>query len=408
MSRALGAVIALGVLATATAAPAAETGTGTIGTWTLVWRITETGRDVNQFRSMMAGDVPFPFRARVLEQGAGSRVLLFDGNGDVEGELLLEPGERACFADDGSAHLVWRPDPLRARACEYRYYRSGNPEPAWEAVAAGEPMLFAPDGSLFVIAAPDTSLDRFQRAWLTPGGRVEIVDSEGNVRGEMPILPAYVRLTGDGRRVAMLHAGELVVLNRSGVLEWSEPVPIDAVVTREGHSQLEAAGGRIVVSGTGALDLADSGGLQLHPERRGTLRVFTDEGRLLWKTGQEDDDELWFQISVALSADGKTLATFHSTGREVVVLVYDTDTGEKLWETGTPRRSGTSCLSVSPRGQLVTLAHGDLRTHAIVWSREGSVMWEGEVPYSARVARMEANGLLVAERWMVRLEPEGE
>lgn len=407
MRRALAAGVAAALLAAAPAA-ALETGAGRVGTWTLVWRITEMGKDVNVFRSLMAEDLRFPFRARVLEHGSGSRVLLFDADGDVEGEILLEPGERALVAEDGSAHLVWRADPLRARESEYRFYRAGNPEPAWDAVARGEPMLFAPDGSLFVIASPDTSLDRFQRAWLEPGGRVQIVDADGNVRGELPILPAYVRLTGDGQRIAVLHAGELVVLNRNGVLAWSEPVPIDAVVTREGHAQLEAAGGRIVVSGTGQIVQPESDGLQLRPERRGTLRVFTDEGRLLWKSEQPDDDELWFQISVALSADGRTLATFHATGREVVVLAYDTDSGEKLWEARVPRRAGTSCLSVSPQGQLVTLAHGDLRTHVMVWSREGDVLWEGEVPYSSRVARMEANGLLVAERWMVRLEPEGE
>ncbi len=402
------ALAAAAVLLAAGSGSAVETGPGRIGTWTLVWRITELGEDVNLFRSLMAEDLPFPFRARVVESGAGSRVLLFDANGDVDGEILLEPGERALVAADGGAHLVWRADPLRARENEYRFYRSGNPEPAWEAVARGEPMLFAPDGSLFVIAAPDTSLDRFQRAWLAPGGRVQVVDADGNVGGELPILPAYVRMTGDGRRIAMLHAGELVVLNRNGILAWSEPVPIDAVVAREGHAQLEAAGGRIVVSGTGQVEDRNEDALRLRPERRGTLRVFTDEGRLLWKSEQPDDEDLWFQISVALSSDGGTLATFHATGREVVVLAYDTDSGEKLWEARVPRRAGTSCLSVSPQGRLVTFAHGDLRTHAIVWSREGDVVWEGEVPYPARVARMEVNGLLVAERWMVRLEPEGE
>ena len=289
-----------------------------------------------------------------------------------------------------------------------RFYRGEEPEPAWDAVAPGEPMLFAPDGSLFVIASPDTALDRFQRAWLHPGGRVEVVDSGGNIRGELPILPAYVRLTGDGARIAMLHPGELVVLNRSGVLDWSEDVPIDAVVAREGHSQLEAAGGKIVVSGTGQIPADEVHGLMLHAERRGTLRAFTDEGKLLWKQDQDEADVLWFQISLALSRDGGTLATFHSTARELEVRVYDADDGGTLWQAHTPRRSGTSCLSVSPDGQIVVLAHGDLRTQIVAWNREGHVVWEGDIPYPARAVRIMSNGLLVADRWIARLEPDGE
>ena len=410
---AVGAVVAAAVaavvlLALAVPFASAETGRGTTGTWTMVWRISETGKEINFFRPIVGDSVAFPFRARVLDRITEPCVALFDGNGDLEGEIALEPGERALVAENGSAHLVWRPEPLHASQFEYRFYRSENPEPAWDAVAPGEPMLFAPDGSLFVIVSPDTSLDRFQRAWLHPGGRVEVVDATGDIRGELPILPVYARLTGDQQRIALLHPGELVVLKRSGVLDWSEDVPIDAVVAREGHSQLEAAGGRIVVSGTGQIPPEEVRGLMLHAERRGTLRVFADDGRLLWKQDQDESDVLWFQISLALSADGGTLATFHSTARELQVRVYDTDNGETLFRASTPRRSGTSSLSVSPDGQIVLLAHGDLRTSVVAWTREGHVVWQGDIPYPARVARIASGGLLVAERWIVRLEPDGE
>jgi outer membrane protein assembly factor BamB len=233
---------------------------------------------------------------------------------------------------------------------------------------------------------------------------VQVVDASGDVRGEMPILPVYVRLTGDGRRIAMLHPGELVVLRRDGVLDWSAPVPIDALIAREGHSQLEAAGGRIVVSGTGKVPAEESSDVAFRAQRRGTLRCFTDSGSPLWRTDQGESDALWFQISLALSQDGETLATFHSSTQKVLVQVFDAATGETLWTASAPRRPGTSCLSVSADGQLVALTHADLRTWVTAWSHEGAVVWEGEIPYTARVVRVGAGGLLVADRWIVRLE----
>jgi WD40 repeat protein len=143
----------------------------------------------------------------------------------------------------------------------------------------------------------------------------------------------------------------------------------------------------------------------MHETRRGTLRAFTDEGRLLWNIDQDDTDLLWFQISLALSRDGETLATFYTDARDVRVRLFDAGTGRQVWERTTSRRSGTSCLSVSPDGQLVVLAHGDVRTSVTAWSREGDVVWEGEIPLTARVARIEAHGLLVASQWVVQLTP---
>ena len=406
MTAVLGAVLVISAVAAPLAR--ADSGQGTVGSWSLVWRITETDEGTNLFRQTVGPGPVFPFRARLVDRIEGRRIVLFDDDGSIDGEIALAADERAAVAEDGSAYLVWRPEPLRARHFEYRFHRVDNPEPVWDAVAPGEPAFFAPDGSLFAIAAPDTAVDRFQRAWLAPGGRVQIVGASGDIRGEMPILPAYVRMTGDGRRIAMLHREELVVLGRDGVLDWSAAVPIDALVPREGHSQLEAAGGRIVVSGTGQLPPERSRGLGLHGSRRGTLRVFSDDGRPLWKIDQEDEHSLWFQISLALSDDGETLATFHSTGREILVRVFEGATGQTLWQTAAPRQHGTSCLSVSPDGQWIVLTHGDLRTGVEAWNREGDRVWHGEIPYPARVVRMGANGLLVADRWIVRLEPETE
>jgi hypothetical protein len=307
-------------------------------------------------------------------------------------------------ADDGSARLVWSADSLRSRNSVFRYYRGENPEPEWQASAPGEPMLFAPDGSLFVLAAPDTVADRFQRVALETTGRVQVVDSKGSVRGEMPILPTYARFTGDGKRIALMHPGELVVLRRDGVLDWQAELPIDAVVAREGHSQLEAAGGKIVATGTGAVP-AQEGQLRLGTDRRGTLRAFTDEGRPLWKIDQNESDLLWFQISLALSRDGGTLATFFADARDIRVRLFDADSGQQVWERTTPRRMGTSCLSISPDGQLIVLAFGDQRTYIVAWDREGTVVWEGDVPFPSRVARIGPQGLLVAQRWIVQLTP---
>ena len=66
---------------------------------------------------------------------------------------------------------------------------------------------------------------------------------------------------------------------------------------------------------------------------------------------------------------------------------------------------GTACLSISPDGQLVVLAFGDQRTYVVAWDREGSVVWEGDLPLSGRVVRIGPQGLLVAQRWIVQLTP---
>jgi hypothetical protein len=63
-------------------------------------------------------------------------------------------------------------------------------------------------------------------------------------------------------------------------------------------------------------------------------------------------------------------------------------------------------LSISERGDLVVLCHGDTRTSVTGWDREGDVVWDGVVPFSGRVATLAHGDLLVSDRWIVRLSPE--
>ncbi len=381
---------------------AQEAGQGVVGEWTLLWRRASLADDVNRFRELVGPDVEFPIRARAIHRVNEDRLVFFDRDGFMDGELRLQPGERAVASEDGSAHLIWSADPVSRTQSHFRYYRQGNPEPDWEANAPGEPVLFAPDGSYFVIAAPDPEFDGFDRLVTDEGGSVQIVGSEGEVRGELPFHPTYAALTQDARRVALLHLKELVVLGADGRLEWNVPVPVDALIRREGRSQLEAAGGYVVVCGTGEVP----GRGTFRALRRGSIRVFQDDGTPVWSVDQPDDESLWFQLSCALAPDGSTLATFHADAREIVVQAWDMGTGERLWRRTTPRRTGGRCLSVAPRGELIVLTHGDFRTRVEAWDREGSVVWDGVVPFDSRTARIGEQHLLSAAQWIVQLQPE--
>ncbi|MBZ0268787.1 hypothetical protein K8I85_11565, partial [bacterium] len=312
-----------------------ERGTGTIGDWILAWRYDGFGDAENHFRAVMGDERPFPHCAAVIG-GRNRELVFFDGDGNVAEKIRLQGDEDALPCADGAAYLAWSPHSTSRRLLTYRYHLRGNPEPQWEASAVGLPLLFSPDGSLFVIASADTGHDGFQRMLTHPGGRVQVVDASGGVLGELPIRPSYVRLTGDRARIAMLHAEELVVLRADGRLDWNVEVPVDALLQREGLSQLEAAGGVIVITGTGESDDSTA----LRPKRRGTIQAFDDSGRLLWRESQPDGEPLWFQVSCALSPDGGTLATFHTDARELVVQVWDARRGEPLWRRAVPRSSG--------------------------------------------------------------------
>lgn len=396
-------VIAASTLLRLTApAFAQEGGKGTLGEWQLAWRYDELGNGYTDFREVMGPDEPFPRGAGVISVGRERTVVFFDETGKIVDRIKLGEDEDALAAEDGSAYLRWSEDPVAHPVLHYRYFRRGATEPEWEAASTGEPLFFAPDGSLFVAAAADTGRDGFHRALMQPGGSTQVVDAGGHVLGELPIRPTYVRLTGDRARIALLHPEELVVLRANGRIDWTAHIPVDALLQREGLSQLEAAAGLIVVTGTGEAE----GSTVLRPKRRGTIRTFDDTGRLLWVVDQPDSSALWFQVSCALSPDGGTLATFHTDERELVVQVWDARTGAPLWRRTLPRQSGARCLSVAPRGELIVLASGELRTAVLAWDREGTVVWEGTLPFPFRPASVGANGLLASERWMVKLIPD--
>ena len=98
----------------------------------------------------------------------------------------------------------------------------------------------------------------------------------------------------------------------------------------------------------------------------------------------------------------------HSEAGLVVVRAWDASTGERLWTRRESRHTGVRCVSMTPDGQLVALTHGESRTRVKAWDREGNPVWEGTIPYSSRTPELAAGGLLVAERWIVRLDPPGE
>jgi outer membrane protein assembly factor BamB len=407
-SRAASAVMCVASAACAVAllvppARAQETGSGTIGEWTVAWKYDEMGGNGrSDFRLVMGPDRPFPYGANVISVGRERTLVFFDDGGRIVSRIELGEDEDALAAEDGSAYLRWTDDPLSRPVLHYRYFRRDQLEPDWEASATGEPLLLAPDGSLFVCAAADTGHDGFARALVQPSGTTQVVDAAGHVLGEYPILPTYVRLTGDHARIAMLHSEELVVLRANGHIDWTAHVPVDAILLREGLSQLEAAAGLIVVTGTGETE--DS--TVLKPKRRGTIRAFDDAGRVQWIVDQPDTAALWFQVSCALSPDGGTLATFHTDEREIVVQAWDARSGAPLWRRTLTRQTGSRCLSVAPQGELVVLASGDLRTSVVAWDREGTEVWEGTLPFPFHDPRITADGLLVSPRWMVKLTPE--
>lgn len=388
--------IAIAAVASVAVNAGAESGRGTFGEWELLWRVEGSGEAVNLFP--MHPECAFPSRVRVIGRGAERRLTFFEPNGTLSGTTPLHPSERALPAIHGTAYLIWSAEETSTKLFRYRYFSHGNPEPDWEASAPGEPMLFAPDGSFFVIASADTGRDGFQRAIAT-GGHVQVVGAGGDVLGELPFYPAYVRCTGDQKRIALLHENELVVLGADGRLDWNVRLPIDALPRREGISQLEAAGGVIVACGTG--ETKESTVLRL--KRRGTLHAFDDTGTQLWAVQQPDGEDLWFQPSCALSPDGGTLAMFHSNGREIVVQAWDARSGERLWRRSVARYPGARQLSVAPHGKWVVLASGDLRTFVLAWDREGTVVFEGTLPFPSRQPRMRSDHLLESAEWIVRL-----
>jgi hypothetical protein len=61
---------------------------------------------------------------------------------------------------------------------------------------------------------------------------------------------------------------------------------------------------------------------------------------------------------------------------------------------------------VARQGSLIVLTHGDFRTLVVAWDREGTVVWEGVLPFDSRTSRIGDDNLLNSAQWIVRLEPE--
>jgi hypothetical protein len=234
-----------------------------------------------------------------------------------------------------------------------------------------------------------------------------VIGAESGVtRGELPIYPTFVRSTGDGRGLALLHDRELFVLGMDGRLAWKTDVPLDNMVAREGLSHLATASDLIAVCGTG--EEATPRGLfnSIHPSRHENLLVFNTSGRLLWQGDVLETKELRFNFACAISPDGSTIATIRDTDREQTVTIYEARTGEKISEHRVKRRSGARTLSLTPGGELICLAFSDLRTGLTAWNRQGDVVWDGMLSLRSKSASIHPGNLLVAEQWIVRLVPE--
>lgn len=379
-----------------------QSGRGKRGEWRIVWSLADAEAGQSDFRRLVGDGVEFPFQSR----GMDDRLVFFDADGRVEQTIVFGPGEQGLASADGSAYVLWTVDPTASELRSFRFFRRGEAAPAWEATERGDPIDFAPDGSLFVVAEQAKGVDRFQRRAVARGGSVQVVGAGGEVRGELPVFPLYSRCTGDGSRIALLHDGELLVVGRNGRLEWDRRVPLDEMSPREGLSQLEAAGGVVVVAGTGTAEGAGGSGFGLHVVRRGSVLAFTDGGKTLWRVDQPAEEELWFQLGAAIAPDGSVVATCHSSRRDVVVRLWEARTGEALWTRTSSRGGGFRSLSVTPSGGMTVLVHGAATSDVTAWDREGTVVWEGFLPVQGKIATIGDDDLLAFDRWIVQLVPE--
>jgi outer membrane protein assembly factor BamB len=397
--------MALAGLLLAAGPAAAEGGAGTIGEWQLVWRYSESEGYQNRFREMAGNDAEFPVCWRRTADGQGDRLVFFDRDGEVEAERSLVVGQDGIASDDGSSVLVWSDRP-ESGGRTFLFERRAVPGSGWEANATGDLLLMAPDGSFFVLASRERNRDRFQRIVENGGGELQLVGREGDVLGELPVYPLFTAISGDGRRVFFLHNEQLIALGRDGRLEWERPVPLDQLSSRSGVPQLAAGPGIVVVCGTGPAGQSAGG---LHQERSGTLIALDERGQVRWERRQQDEEELWFQMSAAVSPDGGVVATCHARANLLEVRAWDAESGELLWAQTAVRRSGFRSLSLLAGGSLVVLAQCDNQTLVDAWDGEGTRVWNGVVPFASREAKVEGLAWLVGEEWVVKLiSPDGE
>lgn len=401
------AVIAAVVLSAAFTCPALESGVGDSGKWVVVWRYDEANGIRTEFKRLHEEGNSFPFKWRQWNDTRGNRLQFLDDIGAEDRRVDLGPGERALASEDGSAWIILSPDVSLRDSHILHFFRQDSPERLWDAYTGGDPVLLANDGSVLVLAAHDENEDRLSRRILDGAGRLQLIGGEaGEIRGELPIYPTFARMSGDGQRIVLLQDNELYVLQATGRIAWKTDVPLDNMVAQERLSHLATASDLVVVCGTGKTTSSSEFFDTLHPRRREELLVFNMSGRLLWDGGEDASQELRFNSACAISPDGSTIATLRDTDRDQIVTVYEARTGERLFEQRVRRHPGTRSLSISPGGDLICLAFGDVRTAISAWDRKGKVVFDGVLPLRSIDVTAHAGDLLSAEQWVVRLIPE--
>ena len=401
------AIAACGTWAVFTECLALEKGSADRGRWEVVWRYDETNGVRTEFQPLHKEGTPFPFTWRHWNDTRGNRLQLLDETGAADRRIDLGPGERALASENGSAWIILSPDATARDSQTLHFFRKQTPDRLWDAFTGADPVLFSNDGSFLVLAAHDERYDQWSRRILDGGGRLQVIGGEaGEILGELPIYPIFARMSGDGKRIALLRDDELFVLHANGRIAWKTDVPVNNMVSREGLSHLATASDLIVVSGTGKQAASSAFYNSLHPRRREELLVFDTSGKLLWESDDPAGEELRFNLACAISPDGSTLATLRDTEREQIVTAYEARTGEKLFVQRTRRRTGARTLALSPGGELISLAFGDAPTGLTVWNRNGDLVWEGTLPLRSVRLSLHAGNLLAAEDWVVRLIPE--
>jgi outer membrane protein assembly factor BamB len=368
---------------------------------TTVWKISEAEGLQNRFREILGGEAEFPMEWCRFSTASSDQVFFLDDDGEADWRFDLDAEESVMVSQDGSTHLVWSKDPANPALHVLAYFRRGKEVPEWSAPARGEPVLLSRDGSVFVLAHLREEGARFGA--VEAPGDLQVVGSGGEVLGDLPIYPIACNFTSGGERVLLLHEQELMVLTRQGRVDWQTRVPIDNLASRLGMHQLATGPGIVVVAGTGHHPRG-SRATPLTPGRLGVLQAYSESGKLLWQHEQSPEEDLWFQITAAVSPDGSRVTTCHSTSKALGVRQYDATTGELLWERTARRGSGFRSLSMSQ--ELTVLAHSEVQTHAVAWDNEGNLVWDGIILLSARLPKIREGNLLVGEHWVVRLDLE--
>ena len=378
-------------------------GRGVVGNWELVWQLSEDAAPFNRF-SELYPEQQFPIRWRMWTGLKENRLVFFDAAGESHETVPLQLDERILVSDDATTYVRWHPLNDGTGSHEISYHRRFGAEAEWDATAIGTPKLISSDGSILLITHLERMVAGLYEQPGTAKGHLQIVGSAGEIRGELPVYPPYCQLTGDQRSLALLFDGELAKIRRDGTFEWSRRIPIDQVSAREGSTPLATGGSLIAACGTGIVPREQRNTLSLYPPRHGVVLVHDSAGNLLWRVDQPADEDPWVSLTARVTPDGERVVTCHSSPLGAIVRLYEGVSGELLWERRARRGEGLRSLSISDDGERILLAYGKTWSRIFVWDAEGKIVWEGDIPLSSRVVVLEGHDLLVADRWVVRLE----